>query len=172
MNDTSTQAANVLGAMGLLVAELTGDAVHEAVGAGGVLAEALVVIKDQPGRTADWLAGVLRISQPGAAHVVRKLTENQWVERDTDAGRRRPLRLTPAGERQAEAALAARRTVLRALVDRLTERQREHLLDLADALLGPEARSDQLLAHLCRQCDRAACPTCPVHTGLLRATEP
>src|SRR3990170_4061696 len=125
MNDTSAKAANVLGALGLLVTGLTGDAVHDAVGGGGALGEALIVIKDQPGRTAEWLAGVLRISQPGTAHVVRKLIENGWVRRDTGEGRRRPLHLTASGERVAARALAARRTVLQDVVGRLSEHQRD-----------------------------------------------
>jgi DNA-binding MarR family transcriptional regulator len=168
MNDTSERAANVLGALGLLVAGLTGDAVHDAVGGGGVLGEALIVIKDQPGCTAEWLAGVLRISQPGTAHVVRKLIEKKWVRRDTGEGRRRPLNLTAAGERAAAKALAARQTVLLDLVGRLSEDQREQLAGIADALLGPAARTDEQLAQLCRQCDRGACPVCPVHAGRLR----
>lgn len=50
------------------------EAVAGAVGAGGALGEALIAIKDQPGRTADWLAQVLGISQPSTAHLVRRPT--------------------------------------------------------------------------------------------------
>lgn len=170
MNDLDAKAANVLGAVGLLVAGAVREAVTGVVGAGGVLGEALIAIKDQPGRTADWLASVLRISQPGSAHLVRRLTGAGWVERDTGRdGRSRPLRLTEAGERVAAEALAARQQVLAGLAGRLSEQQRRELVGIAEALLAPEARSEQLLAELCRLCDRASCPRCPVHTGWLRA---
>ncbi|GGP53282.1 MarR family winged helix-turn-helix transcriptional regulator [Saccharothrix coeruleofusca] len=169
MNDLDAKAANVLGAVGLLVAGAVREAVTGVVGAGGVLGEALIAIKDQPGRTADWLASVLRISQPGSAHLVRRLTEAGWVARGTARdGRSRPLRLTEAGERVAADALAARQAVLAQLSERLTRRQRQELVEIADALLGPEARTEQLLAELCRLCDRDSCPRCPVHAGWLR----
>ncbi|MFJ8820030.1 MarR family winged helix-turn-helix transcriptional regulator [Amycolatopsis thermoflava] len=164
MNEQERRSANLLGAMSLLVAGAVRDAVTEAVGAGGALGEALIAIKDQPGRTADWLAGVLHISQPGTAHLVRRLTEQGWITRESE-GRRRPLRLTPEGERRAADALAARQAVLDRLVERLSGAQRAQLAGVAEALLGPEARSEQTLAELCRLCDRAVCQECPVHDG-------
>jgi DNA-binding MarR family transcriptional regulator len=167
MNVSSREVSNLLGAAGLLVAGAVREAVTGTVGAGGALGEALIAIKDQPGRTADWLAEVLHISQPGTAHLVRRLTEQGWVARDTD-GRARPLRLTAEGERLAAEALAARQAALDRLVDRLSAREREQLVAIAGALLGPEARSEQLLAELCRLCDRSSCPRCPVHEGWQR----
>ncbi|RKT54578.1 MarR family winged helix-turn-helix transcriptional regulator [Saccharothrix australiensis] len=168
MNVSSQEAANLLGAVGLLVAGAVRGAVTGAVGAGGALGEALIAIKDQPGRTADWLAEVLHISQPGTAHLVRRITEQGLVVRDT-SGRARPLRLTEEGERVAAEALAARQAVLDRLVERLSDRQRAQLVAIAGALLGPEARSEHLLAELCRLCDRSTCPRCPVHRGWQRA---
>jgi DNA-binding MarR family transcriptional regulator len=164
MNDSPDEAANLLGAAALLVAGAVRDAVTAAVGAGGALGEALIAIKDQPGRTAEWLGEVLHVSQPGTAHLVRRLTEQGWVVRDS-AGRRRPLRLTPEGERVAASALAARQAVLAGMVGRLSGEQRTQLVSIAGALLGPEARSEQLLAELCRLCDRENCPQCPVYAG-------
>ncbi|MGR6922254.1 MarR family winged helix-turn-helix transcriptional regulator [[Actinomadura] parvosata] len=164
MNVQEKHAANLLGASALLVAGVVRDAVTGAVGAGGALAEALIAIKDQPGRTADWLGTVLGISQPGTAHLVRRLTEQGWVVRGSQ-GRARPLRLTAEGERVAARALAARQSALEELVGRLTGEQREHLVSIAAALLGPEARSEHRLASLCRLCDRGSCPECPVHEG-------
>jgi len=122
----------------------------------------LIAIKDQPGRTADWLATVLHISQPGTAHLVRRLTELGWVTRDS-TGRARPLRLTAKGRRAAATALKARQEVLTTMVNRLTAEQCEQLVAIASALLGPEARGEQALAQLCRLCDRSTCPRCPVH---------
>ncbi|MBV9381159.1 MAG: hypothetical protein JOY82_24455 [Streptosporangiaceae bacterium] len=168
MNYSQTEAANLLGATALLVTGAVRKAVTTTVGAGGALGEALIAIKDQPDRTADWLAEVLHISQPGTAHLVRRLTGLGWVTRDS-RGRARPLRLTPEGERAAAAALAARQAVLEEFVDRLSAEQREQIEAIAWALLSPEARSEEQLAELCRLCDRASCPRCPVHEGYQRA---
>ena len=170
MNDSAAAAVNLLGATGLLISGVVRDAVTEVVGAGGALGEALIAIRDQPGRTADWLAAVLHVSQPGTAHLVRKLTDNGWVERGTARdGRSRPLRLTPAGQDVADAALRARQQALRRLVARLSAEQHAQLADIAGALLGPEARDERRLARLCRLCDRGSCPQCPVHEGWQRA---
>ncbi|WET76747.1 MarR family winged helix-turn-helix transcriptional regulator [Amycolatopsis sp. QT-25] len=143
------------------------EAVTTAVGAGGALGEALIAIKDQPDRTAEWLSEVLHISQPGTAHLVRRLIDQGWVTRP-DRGRARPLRLTPAGERQAASALAGRKAVLDRFVGRLSEEQCGQLIAITGALLSTEARSESLLAELCRLCDRASCPACPVHEGWQR----
>ncbi|TYB66020.1 winged helix-turn-helix transcriptional regulator [Nonomuraea sp. PA05] len=169
MNARDQHAANLLGASALLVTGIVRDAVHETVGAGGALGEALIAIKDQPGRTADWLGGVLRISQPGTAHLVRRLVEQGWVVRESH-GRARPLRLTPEGERVAVAALEARQAALGRLVGRLSGEQRKQLAAIAAELLGPEARDDVRLAQLCRLCDRASCPRCPVYEGWRETT--
>jgi DNA-binding MarR family transcriptional regulator len=164
MNERSGRAANLLGAMALLVAGTVREAVTQAAGAGGALGEALIAIKDQPGRTADWLATVLHISQPGTAHLVRRLTDQGWVTRESQ-GRARPLRLTEQGERMASTILAAREAALDQLIDRLSPEQRGHLVAIAGELLGAEARSEQLLATLCRLCDRASCSECPAYEG-------
>ncbi|RZQ62451.1 MarR family winged helix-turn-helix transcriptional regulator [Amycolatopsis suaedae] len=172
MNDSGAAAVNLLGAAGLLISGVVREAVTEAVGAGGALGEALIAIRDQPGRTADWLAAVLRVSQPGTAHLVRRLTEQGWVERGTARdGRSRPLHLTAAGEAVADEALRARRSALRRLAARLTSEQHAQLAAIAGALLGPEARDERCLARLCRLCDRDSCPHCPVHEGWQRAGE-
>ncbi|HEY1570310.1 MAG TPA: hypothetical protein VGG05_03125 [Pseudonocardiaceae bacterium] len=167
MNDSDQAAANLLGALGLLVAGSVRSAVTETVGAGGALGEALIAIKDQPDRTADWLAQVLHVSQPGAAHLVHRLTDLDWVHRASH-GRTRPLRLTAAGEQAAATALAARQAALDQLVDRLSTHQREQLAAIAGRLLEPEARDELLLAELCRLCDRASCSRCPVEAGWRR----
>lgn len=164
MNDLTGEPANLLGAAALLVAGEVREAVAGAVGAGGALGEALIAVKDQPGRTAEWLATVLGISQPGTAHLVRRLTELGWVRRDSD-GRARPLRLTAKGRRVAATALTARQAVLTTMVNRLTEEQRAQLVTIAGALLGPRAHDEQALAQLCRLCDRSSCPRCPVYEG-------
>jgi DNA-binding MarR family transcriptional regulator len=168
MYEPDRRTANLLGALTLLVDGQVRAAVTKPAGAGGVLAEAVVILKDQPGVTADWLARVLRVTQPGVVHVVKRLVELGWVEKrpGTDA-RSRALVLTKAGKATARNILRARATALGPLVNRLSAEQREHLADIAETLLRPLPQDDQDLAQLCRLCDRSCCTTCPVHEGLL-----
>ncbi|MFF4879830.1 MarR family winged helix-turn-helix transcriptional regulator [Micromonospora sp. NPDC000668] len=166
MNLAEDGSANLLGALALLVGSRMRASVSSSVGAGGALAEALVVLKDQPGATAEWLGQVLGLSQPGAAHLVRRLREQGWVERRAGAdARSRALHLTPEGARAADRVLQARDQALNALLAPLPAGQRHQLADIARALMHDEVTDARSLAHLCRLCDRTRCPQCPVDAG-------
>ncbi|MDO3704960.1 MarR family transcriptional regulator [Micromonospora sp. C28SCA-DRY-2] len=166
MNLPEDAAPNLLGALALAVNSRMRAAVVDAAGAGGALAEAVVVIKDQPGSTAEWLGQVLGLTQPGAAHLVRRLVDQGWVRRQPGAdGRSRALHLTAAGRVAAERILRARQDALADLVGLLTAEQRHQLARIAGNLLRCEAGDRRELARLCRLCDRSRCPTCPVHDG-------
>ncbi|MDG4795524.1 MarR family transcriptional regulator [Micromonospora sp. WMMD1082] len=159
---------NLLGALTVFVNGRLRAAVTDRAGAGGALADAVIVIKDQPGVTADWLGRVLELSQPGAAHLVRRLLHLGWVERRAGAdARSRSLHLTSLGTNVAEEILQARHQVLADVVESLSTLQREHLVDIAKTLLRPQARDGEALARLCRLCDRSCCQECPVHAGYL-----
>src|SRR5918999_484850 len=102
------RSANLLGALSLLVEGEVRDAVARAASGGGVLAEAVIVVKDQPGVTVDWLGRVLRVSQPGAVHVVNRMVALGWVDKRPGAdARSRALFLTRAGKSTARAILRA-----------------------------------------------------------------
>jgi DNA-binding MarR family transcriptional regulator len=171
MHVPGTEAANLLGALSLHVTGQLRAAVAGPAGAGGVLADALIVIKDQPGCTVDWLGRALEVSQPGAVHLVHKLVDLDWVHKraGTDA-RSKALHLTADGQDVAAAILRARAAVLDRLVAALSAEQRAQLAAIASALLGPPALDERTLAHLCRLCDRARCRHCPVHAGYLSRT--
>jgi DNA-binding MarR family transcriptional regulator len=168
MNDTPDDAPNLLGALSLLIGGVLRAAVNAQAGAGGALPEALIVIKDQPGATAEWLGRVLGLSQPGTAHLVRRLTRAGWVERraGTDA-RSYALHLTAAGRHTAGEVLQARQEALTTILAPLTAEQRGQLKDIASALLRPQSGDEQCLAQLCRLCDRSRCTQCPVYAGYL-----
>jgi DNA-binding MarR family transcriptional regulator len=169
MNATPDDAPNVVGALSLLIGGLLRAAVSTQAG-GGALPEALIVIKDQPGATAEWLGRVLRLSQPGTAHLVRRLTGAGWVERRPGADARSyALHLTAAGRHAAGEVLQARQTALTTILAPLTAEQRGQLKDIASALLRPQSGDEECLAQLCRLCDRSRCTQCPVYAGYLDA---
>ncbi|MEV4755897.1 MarR family winged helix-turn-helix transcriptional regulator [Micromonospora sp. NPDC049559] len=168
MNLPADDAANLLGALALAVGERMRAAVTGPAGHGGTLAEAVVVLKDQPGVTAEWLGRVLEISQPGTAHLVRRLLALGWVERRAGAdARSRALHLTPDGTAAAARILAARQRALAELLEPLDAEQRDRLAEITRAVLRPRARDERSLARLCRLCDRSRCARCPVHAGYL-----
>jgi DNA-binding MarR family transcriptional regulator len=170
MNYLAAGTANVLGALAVQVAGAVRTAVTSELGSGGMVPDALIVIKDQPGRTVDWLSRVLEMSQPGAVHLVRRLAEAGWVERRRGADARSyALHLTPSGKDAAERALRARQRLLDELTARLTAEQRRHLGEIASAVLGPAAGSEPALARVCRLCDRSCCDACPAYAGYLQA---
>lgn len=167
MNIPTAEVANLLGALALHVTGQVRAAVTDRASGGGVLADALVVIKDQPGRTVDWLGQVLQVSQPGAVHVVRKLAGAGWVEKRPGADARSlALYLTATGAQVADGVLAARQEVLLRLVGTLAPDQRAALASVAATLLGPPAEDERSLARLCRLCDRSCCGHCPVYAAL------
>jgi DNA-binding MarR family transcriptional regulator len=168
MNLPASDGPNLLGALALLVGSRMREAVTGTAGAGGALAEAVIVIKDQPGVTAEWLGQVLGISQPGTAHLVRRLLSMGWVQRRSGAdARSRALHLTSDGSAAAGEILAARHRVLTDLLEPLSAGQRAQLVAIAHAILRPEAHDAGRLASLCRLCDRTRCADCPVHAGYL-----
>ncbi|MGK5671970.1 MarR family winged helix-turn-helix transcriptional regulator [Micromonospora sp. URMC 106] len=170
MNLPADDAPNLLGALALLVGSRVRAAVAGPAGSTGALAEALVVLKDQPGVPAEWLGQVLGLTQPGAAHLVRRLIEQGWLERRGGAdARSRALHLTPDGTEAAEQVLRARQAVLTRMLEPLTDEQRGQLADIAGSLLRREVRDERSLARLCRLCDRSRCATCPVYAGYREA---
>jgi DNA-binding MarR family transcriptional regulator len=167
MHVPTAEVANLLGALALHVTGQVRTEVTKRASGGGVLADALIVVKDQPGCTVDWLGQVLQVSQPGAVHVVRKLSDAGWVDKRRGAdARSKALHLTAEGARVAAEILSARQRVLLDLVERLAPQQRAALAGIAAALLGPPTEDERSLARLCRLCDRSCCEHCPVHAAL------
>lgn len=170
MNYRSDGTANVLGALALHVAGVVRSSVTRETGGGGMLPDALIVIKDQPGRTVDWLGRVLEMSQPGAVHLVQRLAAAGWVERRRGADARSyALHLTPSGREAAERVLRVRRQALDELIGRLGPEQRQHLDEIAATLLAGTVGDEPELARVCRLCDRSCCDDCPAYAGYLRA---
>jgi DNA-binding MarR family transcriptional regulator len=80
---------------------MTGEirkAVTLASGSSGALADAVVVIRDHPGVTAEWLGRALELSQPGTVHLVRRLSTEGLIEkRPGRNARSHALHLTSPG---------------------------------------------------------------------------
>ena len=168
MNDGSL--ANLLGALGLGLADRMLAGVEPAAGHGGQAAAALVVVGAEPGLGVSRLAATLGLSQPGAVRLVDRLVEDGLVVRAPGRdGRSVALRLTALGAERRSAVVAARASGLDPLVSLLSVEERRALDGIARKLLAAMTTSEQRADALCRLCDEPVCLAegCPVEDACL-----
>jgi DNA-binding MarR family transcriptional regulator len=164
--------ANLVGALGLAVADRVGEAAEP--GAGGSAAEALVALHGTgAGGTIDALARVVGLTHSGAVRLVDRLARTGLVERRMGADQRSAaLYLTPAGRRAARRVLARREAAVQAVLAPLTRAERETLTRIAEKLLGELGAAPASERRVCRLCDVEACGRprgrCPVATAARR----
>ena len=158
--------ANLIGALGLALADRLSDALGE-VG-GGSAAEALVTLYERrPGATIDAVAGVLALSHSGTVRLVDRLEAAELVERRRGADHRSAaLYLTPGGRRAARRVLRRREADMQLLLGLLTDDQQAQLAELAAIVLRGLGQESEAERRLCRLCDLEACGrskgSCPV----------
>lgn len=164
MSRSSDRLVNLFGALVTGAADRVHAAVREQTGLGGETTSALVAIGHAPGLSIDQLRRVLGLSHPGTVRLVDRLTSAGLAARSTSARDRRlvALSLTSAGSAQRAAVHQRRRLVLEELVARVAESDRPALERAAEAVLTA-LPSDALSAlAVCRLCDEASCPDCPM----------
>lgn len=127
-------------------------------------AAVLSAIRFRPGVIAHALHGILGLSQPAVARLLRGLENRGLVRRGPARGRTVPLGLTEAGEATVERVLEARRAAMEQLVAPLAPEEQAQLADLMDKMLAGALRSRAHGRHLCRLCDYDQCSAagCPV----------
>ena len=159
---------NLAGAWSLRAVTRLDGALAQASGLGAADRAALVsLLNYADGGNIDTLRRGLRLSQPGSAHAVERLTRLGLVERRRCArdARAAELHLTAEGARQARALLDERRRVLAELLDPLDHDERLALEAMLARLLGSDVPDADAARHLCRLCDADACghpQRCPV----------
>lgn len=160
-----TRGANLLGALGLAVADRL---------AATSAAEALVALHGRrAGSSIDALAAVTGLTHSGTVRLVDRLAEAGMVERRRGADQRSvALYLTPPGRREARRVLARREAAMHSLLAVLTDDQRTALTDVAAQLLGELGAAPDAERRLCRLCDLESCErargNCPVSRGRRR----
>lgn len=166
--DDLAHDANVLGALALVVADRTADAVAAAAGqstTAGAALSALHHFLDRP--TIDRLRQVLGLTPSGTVRLVDRLVEAGYVVREPgDDARSRAVTLTPAGRAAAKRVAQARAAVLRDVLAPLPAADRAHLADLLGRLFTGLIRGPGATRWICRLCDTHACEReegrCPV----------
>jgi MarR family transcriptional repressor of emrRAB len=168
MSTADGQAENLLGALGLAIADRMDEAIVAGAGHAGSGAIALSALQDFLGTpTVDRLAAVLGLSSSGTVRLVDRLEADGLVQRRAGAdGRSTLVGLTPAGRRAGQRVAAARRAFLHGALSPLSPDERRAFGELAGRVLAGMVRPPGATRWTCRLCDTAACGRpegeCPV----------
>lgn len=157
------KTANLLGALGLAVADRIAEIALEVLDRAGETPAALVVIGYGLGPSNDQLRRILGLSHPGMVRLVDRLVADELVERQVGRDRRAvALFLTPKGHEAREMLLAGRLAAIKSMLSPLVEEEEESLGFLLSRILAGLPSSDLERCHLCRMCDDRVCRDCPI----------
>lgn len=157
------RTANLLGALGLAVADRIAEAARQTLHHAGETPAALVVIGYGLGPSNDQLRRILGLSHPGSVRLVDRLVADGLVERREGRDRRAiALYLTPAGHALREALLAERLAAIRPVLEPLDADEQQALATLLHKLLAALPATDLERCTVCRLCDNRVCTACPI----------
>jgi MarR family transcriptional repressor of emrRAB len=151
--------ANVVGALALVLADRTTEAIGAAAGQAESAATALSALLhflDRP--TIETLRQVLGLTHSGAVRLVDRLVAAGYVSRQPGPDARgTALALTAAGHAAATRVSAARAAVLEQALAPLSAAERATFTALAGKVLGGFVRGPGATRWICRLCDTTAC---------------
>ena len=157
------RTANLLGVVGLAVADRIQETAREILSHSGETPAAVVVIGYGFGPSNDQLRRTLGLSHPGTVRLVDRLVADGLVERRKARDRRAvALHLTEAGMSLREKLLKGRLAAIRPFLVPLNEAEQETLCELLHKLLSAMDTTDQERRTLCRLCDDRVCTNCPI----------
>ncbi|MBX9910902.1 MAG: MarR family transcriptional regulator [Beijerinckiaceae bacterium] len=157
------RTANLLGAVGLAVADRIENTARAILNHAGETPAALVVIGYGLGPSNDQLRRILGLSHPGSVRLVDRLVADELVERREGRDRRAiALYLTERGAVLREKLLIGRLAAIRPLLMSLTESEQGVLAELLHKMLASMDTTDLERCKLCRLCDDRVCSDCPI----------
>ena len=129
---------------------------------------ALVLVRNRPSCTVNWLHRRLALTQSGAVRLVDRLEGLGLVGREKSSGRREvALSVTHAGETRLRKGLNARLNAMQELVEPLSEAEQRQLAALVGKMLAVGDRTQDETDAACRLCDWDVCkPTCPLDASV------
>lgn len=156
-------AANLFGALALMVADQTADAAAAAAGRSDSAPAALAALHhflDRP--SVDLLRQVLGLTSSGTVRMLDRLAESGLVERGPGAdARSTAVSLTEAGRTAARQVCDARAEVLDRALAVLTPPERAQFTALAGKVLVGMMRGPGATRWMCRLCDTGICRGAP-----------
>lgn len=157
------RTANLLGAVGLAVADRIEEAARAILSHVGETPAAVVVIGYGLGPSNDQLRRILRLSHPGAVRLVDRLVADGLVERRPGRDRRAiALHLTDRGTALREELMQGRLAAIRPLIEPLSPAEQDALGELLHKLLARMDTTDEDRCTICRLCDGRVCTDCPI----------
>ncbi|MBO6637597.1 MAG: MarR family transcriptional regulator [Roseitalea sp.] len=157
------RTANLLGVVGLDVANRIEETARDVLGRAGETPAALVVIGHGTGPSNDQLRRVLGLSHPGTVRLIDRLVADGLVERRQGRDRRAiALYLSARGHAVREDLLKGRLAAIRPLLAPLTGLEQEQLGMLLHKMLSSMETTPAERRALCRLCDDRACTDCPI----------
>jgi MarR family transcriptional repressor of emrRAB len=160
---TTARTANLLGALGVVLADALADSAEPA-GGSSTAAALVALLGPSAGASIDALAGVVGLSHSGTVRLVDRLAADGLLERRRGADQRSAaLVLTAAGRRAARQVLRRREANLQVLLGVVTSDQQAALVEITERLLSGSRAAEP---RICRLCDLEACGRsrgrCPV----------
>ena len=160
------QTSNLLGVVGLDVAERITRSARDVLHHAGETPAALVVIGYDLGPSNDELRRILKLSHSGTVRLVDRLVDDGLVERRAGRdGREVALHATRRGRALRDKILKDRLAAIRPLLEPLTKAEQITLATLLKKILSSQETSDIDRRNLCRLCDHRACTDCPIPAG-------
>ncbi len=157
------RTANLLGAVGLAVADRIEQVARSILSHAGETPAAVAVIGYGLGPSNDQLRRILRLSHPGAVRLVDRLVADGLVERRPGRDRRAiALHLTARGMALREELMQGRLAAIRPLLVPLSAAERDALGALLHRLLATMDTTDLDRCTICRLCDGRVCTDCPI----------
>jgi MarR family transcriptional regulator, negative regulator of the multidrug operon emrRAB len=157
------RTANLLGVVGLAVADRIEETARDILSRAGETPAALVVIGYGMGPSIDQLRQILRLSHPGAVRLVDRLVADGLVERRQGRDKRAvALYLSERGMALREELLKGRLATIRLLLTPLTPAEQETFAALLHKMLSSMDTTNAERYTLCRLCDDRVCSNCPI----------
>ncbi len=155
--------ANLLGVIGLSIADRIHNSALEVMNRAGETPAALVILGYGFGPSNDKLRQVLGLSHPGTVRLVDRLVADGLVERRKGRDNREiALYLTDKGHASREDLLQGRLASIRSLLTPLDEEEQQSLDAILRKLLISMHPNDLERRRLCRLCDDRVCEDCPI----------
>lgn len=167
------RTANLLGVVGLAVADGIEQSAREILNHIGEAPAAVVVIGYGLGPSNEQLRRILGLSHPGTVRLVDRLVADGLVERREGQDKRAiALHLTDAGHLRRERLMKGRLAAIRPYLNVLTAAEQEALGALLHKMLASIDTTDLERCTLCRLCDDSVCSDCPIPAGFRGEAEP
>ncbi len=159
----TNRTANLLGVVGLAVADRIEAAARDILSHAGETPAALVVIGYGTGPSNDQMRRVLGLSHPGTVRLIDRLVADGLVERREARDKRAiALYLSKRGKALREELLKERLASIRQLLKPLTSAEQETFAALLHKMLSSMETTDMERRTLCRLCDNRVCTNCPI----------